>query len=1012
MPDLPCNLRQEVSAYMGQTEVEFRTDVLLPQPYLLGPRDQAVICLKSTPFGPSNIALSWASIAGATLYVVQWGTNPQMQGAGVRQVITASTAVALTRDVQIRIGETYHWRVFALNISGGVSPPSETRQFTFNCPEGTDPSTESDLFNVDAEIVGPSTIRSCEDTAYYVKLSFTEKDANERTICTFEGCEWESELLEGGGTILTPVIALNPLFTIANVDTPTQSNAIIKATLTFTNEITNEEFTKDVSIEVLAEPFAYGCGLICVEECTDENDPGITTKKVGIDFASIAGEGLEVFDPNDLPPEDPDYDPCACPRLDVAMGCGLIEKPFCVEGGDPVNKMAVDVEALAGVGLTVDCNKDECECDKFAIDLRDRFGSTYTVVDPSLPGEDTGLTLGAFKQSVTDVTTFFSPDTVVVQSGVASSHEIILSLFHRDKDEPDFVRFQLQLPPYGVNSNLGFQLIGYYREGGWEYLGKPPPGLWFTIVAESQGDIVLSGGTLTNGKRWQQVAYGSSSIDETLKEILHTVSAPTTACANNRVIYTVYVSTSPAVPDPIVPSASFAKVLEVTADYVRNRDVSVHTRDSSYFFNSVYKPSEYDVNLEPMSITSRYNTTYDLRLRDFESPTKTQLVAGAKHAGSTIGGYTLVALTGDTIANQTALNNVSRTITRTLIPLGCNLEAQYLNPDQESLGDFGFRRIQVNVGALAGDGLKETDLTPPEDSYDPFGCTKLEVNYGCGLKLEPEYPEPPSGPRQALAVDLDQIAGTGLEVVPGAGPGDCPTLAVIPGSTEFASGCGIDIIESVISIDYGDIADEGSYTWSDASCPPTVLFDGCSTGSGLASTEGVAQAQGLVYYQAVFEGCPYLFTKVNIPYNCTLGVDSGNLGVELDIFGKGLKVTDGEDLCPIVELCVEDLSSPIEVSTASEGGVDLDISGEDVAIAWGQVYYEEPNPPNPASCGQLVTKTVIPIGCGLTASGGLLNLDIANFETVTPTNTMFVLGYDPNREGCKFVKFAITECPE
>jgi hypothetical protein len=50
-------------------------------------------------------------------------------------------------------------------------------------------------------------------------------------------------------------------------------------------------------------------------------------------------------------------------------------------------------------------------------------------------------------------------------------------------------------------------------------------------------------------------------------------------------------------------------------------------------------------------------------------------------------------------------------------------------------------------------------------------------------------------------------------------------------------------------------------------------------------------------------------------------------------------------------------------------------------------------------------------GCGLILIDGELAVDVENAPVVTPTSSMFVLGYDPDAEGdCKFVKFAITDC--
>jgi hypothetical protein len=799
-------------------------------------------------------------------------------------------------------------------------------------------------------------------------------------ICSINSVAWEANYVgeEVTGNIKVDTDEANEFkikLTVKN-DTGLVGNVELKATVTFTDHLTNTTFTHEAKMEILAEPFTFGCGLTCREECVGD-DPDDKVFKTVVDLDAIAGEGLVV---------KPGEGPCGCPKLEVVQefGCGLIEKEFCIPDSEETEqRWSVDVGGLTGVGLTVDCKKDPCGCDKFAINLRDRFESTYVYPDPDLPGENTGLTLRALKQSTSDVTAFFSPGVVKVQSHVSSSQQIYLELYHIDKDQPDDVRLHLGLPLTvvgGAASFLNFYISNYYRQSGWNYLGKPDPGLWFTLVAESQGDVVLGGGTLTDGKRWHQSTYGSSSIDESIKQITHSVPVATPTCDNNRVIYTVYVSTSSAVPNPIVPSGTFVKVLEVTADYVRNRDPSYHRRANTYFANSIYKSSEYDVNLEPAAIASRLGDTYTARLRQFDAPTKTQLAAGALHAGNPIGGYTLVSLPGDTIPHQETPNTPPRLTAKTLIPIGCGLEAKYLNQEQESLGELGFRRIQVDVEALAGDGLKQTDVVPPEDVYAPFGCSKLEAHLGCGLKFEDEK-DPPEGqsPRKVIAVDLDAIAGTGLTVELGE-EGDCPTLKL---DTEYEAGCGIkvsnDILleKDIISIDFPSIATSGEYTWNEASCPTLQVLDGCSTAGGFGATVGVLGLQGLTYYQEPEDpyDCPYLFSQVKLPYNCTFKVEGRNLGVNLDIFGKGLNVALDPDDCPKIELCVDDgTSSLLTEHILGTGLTEISDGQVTKAIVYGVVEHEASESED--DCGRLITKNYLPVGCHFNVASNFLKLDL------------------------------------
>jgi hypothetical protein len=335
MADLPCNLNLRIDPQFGQEELVFRTDLDIPQPVALTPQDNAHYCLDAQRGNNSHIALSWTTSAGATLYVLQWSDSQDMQGGSLRQKILVSPAYALIRNEDIRLGETIFWRVFALNTSGGISLPSQPRQLTYSCEGLTDgdPDKAAD-FNVEVELIGPTTIRHCEDTTYYIKLSFTNKDADEREICTFDGCEWEVGFVgsaTGIGTFDGDIGNELKIYVNARLDGDVSANLEIKATLTFTDLISNEEFTKEVKREAIVEPFNFGCGLTCTEVCVDDN-PEELTYRVGLDFDAIAGSGLIVNDPRTLDPEDPDYDPCGCPSLQVDLGCGLIEKPHCVEG--------------------------------------------------------------------------------------------------------------------------------------------------------------------------------------------------------------------------------------------------------------------------------------------------------------------------------------------------------------------------------------------------------------------------------------------------------------------------------------------------------------------------------------------------------------------------------------------------------------------------------------------------------------------------------------------------------
>lgn len=371
MSELPCNLNLFLQASFGQEEVQFRTDVLLPQPILLAPIDNAHICLTASRNATSHIALTWTAVTGATNYVLQWGDSEDMSSPSLRQVILTTTAFTLFRNRDIRLGQTIYWRVFAINLSGGVSLPSATRQLTYTCPEGKEATKES-TFNVEAELLGPDTIRSCEDTTYYIKLSFTNRDANFREICRYEDTQWSAEYIGSAAGDITLVPEEDnelKIYVNARPAGEISGNLKLTAEITFTDVIKDETFTKTLTKEIISEPFTYGCGLKCDDLCIDEAGE-VKTKAVSIDLESIAGPGITVRDLRKIAPGDPGYDPCACPQIEIIPGCGIEIRTV-----DGIDTIALNLDQVPIVtplpGMYVlgydPLSENECKFVRFAI---------------------------------------------------------------------------------------------------------------------------------------------------------------------------------------------------------------------------------------------------------------------------------------------------------------------------------------------------------------------------------------------------------------------------------------------------------------------------------------------------------------------------------------------------------------------------------------------------------------------------------------------------------------------
>jgi hypothetical protein len=247
-----------------------------------------------------------------------------------------------------------------MNLTGGVSVPSDVRQVTYACPENKDPESKEATFNVEAEIVGSDTIRACEDTTYYVKASFTSHDANEREICRLDDIEWTSEYVGDATGSLNQYLVDSPskaaIFLNSRPDTKYPANILLTVKLTFQDLINSVPFEKEIKREILGEGFTFGCGLTCVEECFDD-DPQQKVHKTALDF-DIFGDGLLVSEPAE--------ESCDCPTIDVGLGCGLKFENECpvAPGDTPRQVIAVDLNAIAGAGLTVEPGNGDCPCPK------------------------------------------------------------------------------------------------------------------------------------------------------------------------------------------------------------------------------------------------------------------------------------------------------------------------------------------------------------------------------------------------------------------------------------------------------------------------------------------------------------------------------------------------------------------------------------------------------------------------------------------------------------------------
>jgi hypothetical protein len=190
-------IRQEICISGDYYDIPIRNDGLLGTPILLYPREGANVCFEATPGNTAQIYLSWQSVVGATQYIVEWCDNVSFTGSSLRAAITASTLYVLDRDVNIRVGETLYWRVFARNGTGSLSDKSRPRSIAFKCPEGVKDPTRKENFDANVIVHGDDYMKCCETKMWSNEISFICQDQLERSVASIESVEWSVSALGG-----------------------------------------------------------------------------------------------------------------------------------------------------------------------------------------------------------------------------------------------------------------------------------------------------------------------------------------------------------------------------------------------------------------------------------------------------------------------------------------------------------------------------------------------------------------------------------------------------------------------------------------------------------------------------------------------------------------------------------------------------------------------------------------------------------------------------------------------
>ena len=200
---MSCNIIMDSCLRVEFPVVEFRNDILVPTPQLVGPVDGDTYCVGLGPNGETGICLQWqaaGTIPGNTRYLVQWSQNPQFEGPTVREAIVADSGITLQEYCliypdDIRYGETVYWRIIAADIvNGGVSNKSETRQVTLNCNDSQyDNQTFSNRcaqYNVDMNIRGCDCMSCCGSSTVWLEMTYGGFDVFDNALIEVADVVW------------------------------------------------------------------------------------------------------------------------------------------------------------------------------------------------------------------------------------------------------------------------------------------------------------------------------------------------------------------------------------------------------------------------------------------------------------------------------------------------------------------------------------------------------------------------------------------------------------------------------------------------------------------------------------------------------------------------------------------------------------------------------------------------------------------------------------------------------
>ena len=325
--------------------------------------------------GCDGVEISWVGSFGATKYIVQYGRDPRIRGAGVQSIVTPDTTVCLRLGLDVRFGETIYYRI-TTKFDGKQSITSELKSI-FYCPSPANQQEADENCCKDADVQieiegppnlvggGPMGMREGLPEEYFCTISFDATNDNMGT--TYEqvpgSINWSVEQPDATPGLTDPevVAGADPAGSRITVK-PLGGNTIkviLKVSVDFTNTATQTTFTCRAEKEI----------TITGSPASDDQPPSGLSNLTGISFNSALFSNLSALSGSSL----------LCPALACLTPASSTE----ITG---TGRVTVISGTLSMLGKASDVWIDVCIVAESSVDQ-----AAYTGVSGILGGASQGL---------------------------------------------------------------------------------------------------------------------------------------------------------------------------------------------------------------------------------------------------------------------------------------------------------------------------------------------------------------------------------------------------------------------------------------------------------------------------------------------------------------------------------------------------------------------------------------------------------------------------------------------